>query len=413
MTLLWALVACPIQGSTAEGTPDADTAWDSGDDGTDSGEDSGLDSGDVIYDLDPPECPPDNGYVGAEPHAARTLSGEGVWTLDFDAEAEARGYADCSYHRAYPLMVEREGHGWQCPDCDWFTIGDGLVYEGYDDCLALISTSEATRTEHLGFGTVDGTAHLFRRATINLALEDMNAVTGSGTESDPFVGSFEDSGEFTDGGTFALSASLELVQGVDESTTIEDVNVPRTEPYECGWETCNPGGPVTDWVLSTGGTFPNARLVDTCGDEVDLWDFWGRYLVIDASSPDCGPCINLAENEAAWVEEMAARGIVVEWVTLLNASLGAIYESPSPDVLDQWATALGSTGPVLADEGFGYTVFPAYLGKEDGMSFPTMIVVNPDMQVLGSDSGFALESSGGSGFTVMEALIEADAATRP
>lgn len=106
-----------------------------------------------------------------------------------------------------------------------------------------------------------------------------------------------------------LMAQLELVVGEDEGAPIEDVNVPRDEPYACGWETCN------------------------------LWDFCGRYIVIDASSPDCGPCRTLAKNETAWVEAMAARGVVVEWVTLLNASLGNIHESPDADTLDKWVTA--------------------------------------------------------------------------
>ena len=146
---------------------------------------------------------------------------------------------------------------------------------------------------------------------------------------------------------------------------------------------------------------------------MDLWDFWGRYLVIDASSPDCGPCQILAQNEASWVSEMAAAGIVVEWVTLLNASLGAPNETPSADALRSWQESMGTTGPILADEGYAYTLFPIYAGREDGMSLPTMIVVNPDMKVLGWDSGFSLESTGGAGFTALEDLIEADAAARP
>lgn len=396
MTLLLALAGCPV----AE-APQTDSA---GDEGT-------SDSAAPV--ADPPECPAGNGYVGEVPRAARTLSGEGWWTVDFDSDAEARGLVDCSYHRSYPLMVEREGHGWQCPECSWFTLGDGVVDEGYDACLTLISSSEATRAEHLGLGEVAGEPHLYRRSSLNLALVDMGVVTGAGTEADPMVGVWEDTAELTEGGTLRLAARVKLVASVDESTEIHDVNVPREAPYACGWSACNPGGPVTDWVLATGATLPNARLLDTCGEEVDLWDFWGRYLVIDASSPDCGPCQILAQNEASWVEEMANAGIIVEWVTLLNASLGAPNESPDADALRSWQESMGTTGPILADEGYAYTLFPVYTAREDGMGLPTMIVVNPDMKVLGWDTGFSLESSGGSGFTVLEGLIEADAASRP
>ena len=381
------------------------SGWVDSGGGTDSGGDT-ADTGDV--DLPPAECPEDNGYVGFEPHAARTLNGEARWTLDFDAAAEALGYTDCSYHRSYGEMVERQGHTWQCPDCEWFTIGDAEIDEGYADCYAQISTSEQLRTEHLGVGAVDGEPHFWRTGAQNIGLADMGATTGAGTAEDPLLVGWSDEATLDAGGGFVLTATGGFTVGERSDTPIEDEDVPRETPYAGGWPLCNPGGPSPTYTLAAGVTLPNARLVDQYGDAVDLWDFWGSYVVLDSSSPNCGPCQSLAKEEAAWTQSMAREGIDVEWITLLNESLSTVNLPADAEMLDTWVSAMGTTGPVLADEGYAYTLFPAYTGSDSGMSYPTMIVVNRDMQVLGWDSGFGSEADGGTGFSAIEDLIRAD-----
>jgi hypothetical protein len=116
--------------------------------GDPASDDSAPELDDTSDDLDLPDstCPERSGYVGEEPHVAQTLAGAGDWVLDFDATAEDGGYVDCGYHRVWSESVERQGHGWQCPDCDWFTAGEAEVTEGYDDCAVLISSADAVRT---------------------------------------------------------------------------------------------------------------------------------------------------------------------------------------------------------------------------------------------------------------------------
>lgn len=412
--LIFALVACSsaTDDSAGSSADSGDTAADTADTAGDTGADTGDSATDDTFDLGDPTCPESTGYVAQPPHAAVVLSGTGAWSLAFDEDAEAVGFSDCDYARTYGELVEMEGHAWQCPGCELLTGGAAEVVSGYANCFAQISSAEAIRVEHLGLGEVDGELHLFRTGSENTPLADMGPLTGSGTEADPYVGGWTDEATLTEGGTMVLTGTVELVRGESETVWVEDVAAPREEPYACGWPQCSPGGPSPTLTLSTGGVLPDERFTDTCGDEVALWDFWGRYLVIDASSPDCGPCIAMADAEQAWVDEMAARGITVEWITLLNATLSHINQSPDAATLAQWDAAFDGEGPVLADEGYGYALFPAYVGGDGGMSFPTVVVVNPDMQVLGWDSGYSSAESGGTGFSAIEALIVADAAAR-
>ncbi len=388
------LLGCPVEQDLKKSA--AETGGD------DSASTSTQDSDDT--DVAAGECPPDNGYVATDPHTARTLSGSADWTLDFDAEAEALGYADCSYHREYPEMVEVAGHEWSCPDCDWFTLGEASITEGYESCYLLISTSDAVRGEHLGLGEVDGALHFWRSGSENVALGDMGPVTGTGTAGDPYGVAWADDSELSGGGSFTLSATGSFVTGERADVEIPDLSAALDTASSCGWPMCNPGGPTESYVLATGSTFPNARLVDQCDEQVDIWDFWGRYLVIDSSAPDCGPCIAIAQEEAAWVAEMRAAGVEVEWITLLNSTLGAINLPATSEQVDEWIEGTGTTGAVLQDEGFAYAVMPAYAGYESGMSYPTMMVVNADMKLIGWDGGYNADDP----FGVIEGIIVED-----
>jgi hypothetical protein len=407
MMLLLLLACGPAADVGATGESPDSAATDTG------AQETGDGGGEDTFDLPPGECPADNGYEAQAPRTARRLSGSGTWWLDFDAAAEANGYVDCSYDRVYPAIVEQVGHDWQCPDCEWFATGEASVTRGYDDCTSLISGADATRVEHLGIGTVDGALHLFRSGSENVSLGDMGELIGETGPGGHFDAGWTDDAEFTDGsGAFVLTASLSFVVDEAADTQLVDPWVPRDSDYACGWSTCNPGGPSPALALADGQVLPNERFLDSCGDEYDLWDAWGRYVVLDASSPDCGPCQSMADNVGPWLEQMEARGLEVEWITLLNASLGDVNLSPTPETLAAWGEAFGVHGPLLADEGYAYALFPLYVGRESGMSLPTVVVVSPDMRVLGWDSGFSTEASGGAGFSVIEGLITADAATR-
>lgn len=329
--------------------------------------------------------PPDTKDTGGESHPAATLSGTVTWTLSFDADAEAAGFTDCTYTREYATLTEIGDQGYLCPECSILTTGTAVMTAGYEDCYLQISDNDAESVEYAGLGEVDGEMHFFRSGAENIVLGDLSPVEGD----TPFTVTWESESDLVDGGVMALHADGEFTLGTSEDTVVEDVSGARTEPYTCGWPLNSPGGPNTTWDVVDGGVFPNIRLDDQCGEPVDLWDFRGYYLVIDSSAPNCGPCQSMAEGAEAFKARMAAECAPVELITLLNESLGAVNYPASLEVQLEWQEEFGLTSPVLADRGAGYALFPEYLGVEDGMSYPGIILVDPDGLVMYGSTGFS------------------------
>ncbi|MFZ5480397.1 MAG: TlpA family protein disulfide reductase [Myxococcota bacterium] len=390
--LLALLLACPPP-SPGDEKPGDGPAGD-GDTGGDTGSGTTHDTG--------PSCvvepePPDEKQAAGDPWAARVLDGTVTWTLTFDETAEAAGFEDCTYTRVYEGVTEIGDRGWLCPDCEVQAVGTAVMTEGYEGCYLQIDDDPVERVEHLGLGEIDGATHFFRSGNENVSLGDMGAIVGE----DTFDVAWEDTADLTDGGTLLLAATGTFTLSTSETEVVEDVAGARTEPYACGWPLNSPGGAVEQWTLETGAPFPNARLEDQCGEPVDIWDFRGFYLVVDASAPNCGPCQAMAEAAEPFKAKMAASCIPVEMVTLLAVALDDINHPASVETRLDWADTFGLASPVLGDLGFGYALFPDYVGTESGISFPSIVVVDPAGDVIFGTSGF-------SSFDEIEAVIRAD-----
>lgn len=321
--------------------------------------------------------------TGDGPRTARTLAGSITWDVDFDADAEALGFTDCSYTRDYNGFVERTDRGWLCPDCTLLTEGTAVMVAGHDDCYLQIDDNDAERVEQIGLDETG--ASFWRTGTQNVRL------TEQGAWVDGTVG-FSATTELEDGGTYTISAAGTVVTGESDGT-VDDPTGARTEPYECGWPLYSPGGQTESYEAALGAIFPNARLLDTCDEPVDLWDFRGRYVVIDASSPNCGPCQEMAKRADAFKAEMADLCVDVEMVTLLNAGLSSVNMSPDVFTLRNWKVAYQLSSPVLADAGFGYAVLAPALNPDGGMGLPSIAVLDPEGRVIYMDTGFG-ETSG-------------------
>ena len=319
--------------------------------------------------------------------ARATLDGEMSWSVDFGAESEADGATDCTYTRHYTGVEDRSAP-WLCPGCDLVFLADVEMVAGLDDCYAQVSTSSPLETEYLGFGGgvwyrgAGSWLTPFGEATV-----DGDAVTVAHGFTDEELGA-----------DYAFDIAGALTVATDGGDPYGSFVPP--DSYACGWPKADPAPYEGDYVAAVGETLPDGVFTDGCEEPVRLHDFAGDYLIVDISAIDCPPCQTAAEQEEAFVAEMASAGLPVHVITLLAPSLSDTAGTPTQRQLKQWIDAFDLTSPILADRVGGLSVVGQQLGDEFG--YPTFVVVSPDLEVLSISTGFG-------GFEDMGATITADA----
>ena len=314
---------------------------------------------------------------------AYRLQGTVTWTLEFDADAEAAGFTDCTYTRSYD-GVQYLDMDYLCPECTVQARGTATMTEGADCYAQISSTPETERTELWG---LSDTA-FFRAGRDQFPLGELAELTGVAEGTDIALSWSSENALET--GTMILSAAGSVRYEKDTTTLLPDPWPERTEPYACGWPQNDPGTLTLSYDLQVGSTFPNVRLTDQCGEDLALWDLYGSWLVLDTSQSDCGPCRSMAEGAEAFVEQMAADGYDVKVVSLLGNGLSEPFGTPSQSTFESWVSTYGLTDPVLYDQGFAYALFPTFVEDFTGESFgfPTWLVVDPQMNLVYGNVGF-------------------------
>jgi hypothetical protein len=336
---------------------------------------------------------------------ATRLESTVTWSLEFDSDAEAAGFVDCTYTRTY-AGLQRVDIPHVCPGCDFIVEGDAVMTEGFADCYEPIFGGTETRTETWAIQGLD----VHRRAGSQIVLPEdplttLETPSGDGAAVSLGWGSEypvnDDVGELA--GIMTLEASGTIVWETDPSTQLEEAFGPRAAAYGCGWECNDPGDLGGAYPLAPGAVLPNFRLDDQCGEAVDIHDFYGSYVVLDAAQSDCGPCLTMAEEAEAFRDKMTAEGIPVRLIPLLGNGLGDVAGTPSDTVHQAWVDRFNPADPVLADRGWGYAALSQYLPEHSGtdIAFPAWIVIGPDMTVIEGAVGF-------SSWDTIEAIIEAD-----
>lgn len=365
----------------------------SGGDGQ-GGDDSGTDpdpdtdsGGDVLGPLQAACESGEPGEVASLPSVR--LSSTITWSLDFDADAEALGSVDCSYTRIYE-GVQRFGWEHLCPACEFITRGDATMVEGLECYSQIGSNPTEVRTE---LWAIEGGTRLHRSGRdpfpMPTVLAELDAPSEDG--SDVLVSWSSEANALTEGGTFDLAASGTVGWATDDALLQDDPWGPRSSAYACGWECEDPGDLIGVSPMDVGEVIPNGRFRDQCGERVDLWDFHGSYLVIDASQSDCGPCRSMADTHDDFVQQMRAEGVPVRVITLMGNGLSASWETPSEETVADWVTAYDLTEPVLADEAWALSYFPSFIDGYSGedYGYPAWIVVDPALQPIHGNVGFS------------------------
>ncbi len=306
----------------------------------------------------------------------RTISGDVTWHVSFDDTAVAAGAIDCQYTRHYEGQEDASAR-WLCPSCEVMFRATVEMAEGLDDCYSQVSDAAPAAAEWIGYGggrwhrsvegptTDQGSVDIQSRAiTTKNVVKSLDALAGGKM-------------------SFHIEGGLALSEG--EGDKLHGFVPPAS--YACGWPKSDAPPYEGDWTLSDGATVPDGLFYDACEEVVRLQDFAGSYLIIDMAARDCPPCRAMAGDEEAFVADMAAEGIDVRVITLLAPSLADTLGTTTTEMLQGWIDNYELTSPVLADRGWGLAMFGPLFG--DPASYPSWVIVRPDLTVLGSGQGFA------------------------
>ncbi len=140
------------------------------------------------------------------------------------------------------------------------------------------------------------------------------------------------------------------------------------------WDTCS----------QLPGSNPcNFSFVNQNGEPVELYDHYGKVIIIDLSTMWCGVCMRIAPVGEQIVADYGSDNVV--WLTLLVEDEAGI--TPDVNDLQRWVSTYGLTSDVLAaDRGIidsnGITGYPV-------AGWPTVAVINREMVVHNGVTGWS------------------------
>ena len=138
---------------------------------------------------------------------------------------------------------------------------------------------------------------------------------------------------------------------------------------------------VTWAAYDVGDVVENWTMTDQHGEEVDLYSFCGKHIVVAFSAGWCGPCRNAAAEMQAKQDEYRDQDVqFIEVITGDNRD-----EHPDTAFLIEWGVEYGFTDiPVLLPpRATGWDAIT--LQWEMDMAIPTLYHISPNGTVLSAD----------------------------
>lgn len=119
----------------------------------------------------------------------------------------------------------------------------------------------------------------------------------------------------------------------------------------------------------------NFNLPDHNGSEVELYDYYGKVIVLDFSAMWCGVCINIAAEGDNLINKFGEENVI--WLTVLIENENRY--SPTQEDLQRWVEMANINAPVLGSDRtmIDYSAKTGY----PITSWPTLVVIDKEMVI--------------------------------